>query len=147
MKQIILRWFVIIFDSKGFDKMLDLLDPGFGEKSRNIHIECFKQFKWNVCFLGEVSAWQFCFEIYWPLPCQEPSRARPEDPEIIHVIFEFATKFQWLLFSQDFILKSQNKIFLGCPEWLNWSYSLLGWLQCALRSLVTAMNIITSIPE
>ena len=20
-----------------------------------------------VCFLGEVTAWQFCFEIYWPL--------------------------------------------------------------------------------
>ena len=27
----------------------------------------FKYFRFSVCFLGEVTARQFCFEIYWPL--------------------------------------------------------------------------------
>ena len=55
-----------------FDRLL-LLDLSAVQVSHTLYVATFQDRKTNlfVCFLGEVLARQFCFEIYWPLRCHD----------------------------------------------------------------------------
>ena len=62
----------------------------------------------SIWFLGEVTAWQFCFEIYWPLP--ETHR-----PQIIKKIAR--CEFKWMSkksFKFRHFWRFRQKIRVGC---------------------------------